>query len=319
VPEVSRLDEVLSRCAAGVLPARVAAMHVLMEAESPEAAQTAVRRARKASGAPGAGHLHDLESLLDEHPQAWAMVRAILATVQHRPAAADSVAGWAGLFDAAVRISPEASVALYSLGSRRLLAGATLEVVAALSSWGLTGLDRTVLDIGCGIGRLEAALSPLSASVIGIDISPGMIAQARTRCAGLPNVRLLLGNGHDLSGIADDSIDLTVLVDTVPYLLLSEGEVAERCFAEIFRVSRTGGDVVILNFSYRGDMAADCLDLERLARSRGLSLVRTAERPCASWDAPAFHLTKSGPLPPVSNETQVTILQTGSGARDSIV
>ena len=314
MPDMSRLEEVLSRCASGALPARVAAMHVLMEAESPEAAQTALLRAREASGASGAGHLHDLECLLAQHPQAWAMVRAILATVSHRPAAGDSVARWAGLFDAAVRISPEASVALYSLGSRRLLDAATLEVVAALSSWGLIGLDRTVLDIGCGIGRLEAALSPLSAAAIGIDISPGMIAQARARCAGFPNVRLLLGSGHDLAGIADDSIDLTVLVDTVPYLLLSEGEIAERYFAEILRVSRTGGDVVILNFSYRDDVAADRGDLERMAQARGLSLVRTAERPCASWDAPAFHLKKGGLFPPVSNETQVTILRTGSGA-----
>ena len=293
--DTSRLDEVLCRCAAGVLPARVAAMHLLMEADSPEAARSAVLRARATRGASGPGSLHDLESLLAEHPQAWAMVRAILAKVQHRPAAGDSVARWAGLFDAAVRISPEASVALYSLGSPRLLAAATLEIVAALSSWGLLGADRTVLDIGCGIGRLEAALSPLSAAVIGIDISSGMIAQARARCAGFTNVHLLLGSGHDLAGIADGSIDLTVMIDTVPYLLLSEGELAGRYFTEISRVLRPGGDVVILNFSYRGDVAADRADLERLGRPRGLLLARQVERPCASWDAPSFHLIKSAP------------------------
>lgn len=295
MPERSRLDEVLSQCAAGELPARVAAMHLLMEAESPEAARRAVLRARAAGGA---GHLHELESLLADHPQAWAMVRAILAKVQHRPSACDSVTRWAGLFDAAVRISPEGSVALYSLGSPLLLAAATLEVVAALSQWGLLGLDRTVLDIGCGIGRLEAALSPLSAAVIGVDISPGMIAEARTRCAGFPNVRLLLGSGHDLAGIADRSVDLVMLIDTFPYLLLSEGELAGRYLAEISRVLRPGGDVVILNFSYRDDLAADRIELERLTRPLGFSLARAGERPCASWDAPAFHLIKSASIPP---------------------
>lgn len=64
MPDMSRLEEVLSRCATGGLPARVAAMHVLMEAESPEAAQAALLRARGASGASGAGRLHDLERLL---------------------------------------------------------------------------------------------------------------------------------------------------------------------------------------------------------------------------------------------------------------
>lgn len=294
MPDTSRLDDVLSRCAAGVLPTRVAAMHLLMEAESQEAAQTAVLRALQSSGAPGTQRLHDLEDLVAGHPQAWTTVRAILTSVQHSRAAGDSVARWAGLFDAAVRISPEASVALYSLGSPRLLAAATLEVVSVLSQWGLLGLDRTVLDVGCGIGRLEAALSPLSGAVIGIDISPGMIAQARTRCAGYPNVRVLLGSGHDLAGIAGDSIDLVVLVDTLPYLLLSEGELAGRYFAEIARVLCAGGDVVILNFSYRGDAAADRVDLERLTQPLGLSLARAVARPCASWDAPAFHFVKSG-------------------------
>jgi len=293
MPDTSRLDDVLSRCAAGVMPTRIAAMHLLMEAESPEAAQAAVLRMREASDASGAGRLHDLESLMAGHPQAWAMVHEILARVQHRPAAGDSVARWAGLFDEAVRISPEASVALYSLGSPQLLAAATLEVVALLSQWGLLGLERTVLDIGCGIGRLEAALSPLCAAVIGLDISPGMIVQARTRCAGFPNVRLLLGSGHDLAGIAGGSIDLAVLIDTMPYLLLSEGQLAERHFAEISRVLGADGDLVILNFSYRGDVAADRCDLERLAQPHGLSLARAVDRACVSWDAPAFHLMKN--------------------------
>lgn len=297
MPDTRRLDEVLSRCAAGAVPTRIAAMHLLMEAESAEAARAAVLRKLESIDGPGSGRLHDLESLVAEHPQAWAMVHGILSRVSHRPAAGDSVARWAGLFDAAVHICPEASVALYSLGSPRLLAAATLEVVAALSSRALLGLERTVLDIGCGIGRLEAALSPLSAAVIGIDISPAMIDHARARCAGLPNVRLALASGYDLAGIADDSIDLTLLVDTVPYLLLSEGELVGRYFAEISRVLRPGGDVLILNFSYRDDIAADRADLDRLAARCGLALVEAATQPCDSWDAAAFRLVKRGAFP----------------------
>lgn len=293
MPDPRRLDEVLARCAAGAMPARVAAMHLLMEADSPEAAQEAMLRVRAASGASGAGRLHDLESLIAEHPRAWTTVRAILASVQHRPVTGDSIARWAGLFDAAVRISPEASVALYSLGSPRLLAAATLEVISVLTQWGLLGLDRTVLDVGCGIGRLETALSPLTAAVIGVDVSSGMIAEARARCAGFPNVRILLGSGHDLAGVADGSVDLTLLVDTVPYLFLSEGELVGRYLAEVSRVSRAGADVVILNFSYRDDVDADRFDLERLAEPLGLSLAGMSEHPCASWDAPAFHLVRS--------------------------
>lgn len=228
MPDTTRLDEVLSGCAAGAMPARMAAWHRLMEAQSPEVARAALVRTLKLSAAPGADRL----------------------------------------------------------------SATTLEIVSMLSEWRVLGLDRAVLDVGCGIGRLVAALSSLSAAVIGLDISPGMISQARARCAGFPNVSLRLGSGHDLASIAADSIDLVVLIDTFPYVLLSEGELADRYLAEIGRVLREGGDVAILNFSYRDDVAADCRELERLAAPHGLSLVRVLERPCASWDAPAYHLVK---------------------------
>jgi hypothetical protein len=67
---------------------------------------------------------------------------------------------------------------------------------------------------------------------------------------------------------------------------------------------------MILNFSYRGDVAADRRDLERLAQPLGLSLARVAGRPCPSWDVPAFHLLKCGSCPDSGNETRITLLPT---------
>ena len=65
------------------------------------------------------------------------------------------------LFEGAVAIAQEASVALYSLGSSQILDRATNEIMTRLAEWNLLGLDLTVLDIGCGIGRIELALAPL--------------------------------------------------------------------------------------------------------------------------------------------------------------
>lgn len=174
------------------------------------------------------------------------------------------------------------------------IAASGLDVVPVLSQWGLLGPDRTVLDIGCGIGGLDASLAPLCGAVIGIDISPEAVARARARCASFPNVRVLLGSGHDLAGIAGGSIDLVVLIDTLPDLLLSEGQLAERYFPEISRVLTPGGDVVIVNSSHRDDLTADRVDLERLMRPLDLSLAHVIAPSCASRNAPAFHLVKSG-------------------------
>ena len=48
----------------------------------------------------------------------------------------------------------------------------------------LTGTDAHIIDIGCGVGRDMAWLEEHGATVIGIDLSPGMLAQARSRVQG---------------------------------------------------------------------------------------------------------------------------------------
>lgn len=49
--------------------------------------------------------------------------------------------------------------------------------------------NRT-LDFGCGVGRLTVALAKRSGSVLGVDVSPGMLKQAKINCAHLGNVEL---------------------------------------------------------------------------------------------------------------------------------
>ena len=79
-------------------------------------------------------------------------------------------------------------MAAYSLGDTAVLAAATDEIVAWLVAMDLIGPDSDVLDFGCGIGRIAAAVAPRVRSVIGLDLSPGMIAEARRR-PGAGNLR----------------------------------------------------------------------------------------------------------------------------------
>ena len=48
----------------------------------------------------------------------------------------------------------------------------------------LTGAEARIIDIGCGAGRDMAWLEAQGAAVIGIDLSAGMLAQARSRVKG---------------------------------------------------------------------------------------------------------------------------------------
>jgi len=58
--------------------------------------------------------------------------------------------------------------------------------------------DMTVLEIGCGTGRVTRALANLFGAVYGVDISAEMVSQARKGLAGLPNVHIHRNNGRDL-------------------------------------------------------------------------------------------------------------------------
>ncbi|HEX2255504.1 MAG TPA: class I SAM-dependent methyltransferase [Afifellaceae bacterium] len=298
------LAPALIACAAGTLPANVALMRLIGEAAEECAAQRALAAALAACEAAGqqaeTERLRRLEALWRGSPGAWRIVKAVFAEADHDSPAEGgeaAIARWAAVFDRLAKLSPEASVALYSLGRSDLLDAATDELVRLLRSWGLLDRQADVLDLGCGIGRLAAALAGEVGSVIGIDVAPAMIAAARRRCAGLANIRLMQTAGQDLSAFADGSFDLVLAVDVFPYLVQAGMEVAARHVREAARVLKDGGALLIFNFSYRGDLETDGADVSRLARAGGLTVIGAGSRDLSLWDGAAFRLAKPEIVP----------------------
>jgi SAM-dependent methyltransferase len=134
------------------------------------------------------------------------------------------------------------------------LAGYGREALAALpadavrSSFGcgnplaLAGIRAgdTVLDLGSGAGidlLLAAKLAGPTGKVLGVDMTPEMIARARenARVAGLANVEVRQGIIEDLP-VEDSSVDF-VISNCVINLSPEKG----RVFAELRRVLRAGG------------------------------------------------------------------------------
>src|SRR5690348_7910478 len=107
-----RLDSILAECATGTLPPPVAAMRLLMEAKSLGSAEAALARADVELGANP--RIRHVARLVAKHPNAWSTIHTIGAAVRHEPPSEDPVEHWARLFDNAVQVSPEGSVALYS-------------------------------------------------------------------------------------------------------------------------------------------------------------------------------------------------------------
>jgi len=220
--------------------------------------------------------------------QAGAVITA--GVTKPPPGGADAIATVRAQYDRAVAAAPEAAVALYSLGSAEILDQATREIVAQLTEWHLLGNDRDVLDIGCGIGRIEKAIAGKVRRISGIDISAEMIGEAQRRCAGLSNVIFLQTSGCDLSAVDGNAYDLVLAVDCFPYLVAA-GTAAQHA-ADAARLLRPAGHLLILNFSYRGDLAADLRDLNQFADGTGLKIVRCGTRDFALWDGISFLLQR---------------------------
>ncbi len=193
-------------------------------------------------------------------------------------------------FDRAVRRDEPSSVAAHSLGDPEVLAQATVEVVQLLEHIGVLGTDRRALEIGCGIGRILAALASRMAAIHGTDISPRMIETAGRHCAGLPNVSLSVTSGRDLAEFEAASFDLVLAVDSFPYIHHTSRALAALHVREAARVLRPGGDLVILNYSYRDDVNMDRREVVRLCASCGFELLVNGEPSTLRlWDAALFH------------------------------
>lgn len=121
--------------------------------------------------------------------------------------------------------------------------------------------EGTVLEIGCGVGRMLRPLAQRFGLVYGVDVSPEMISRARTRLADLGNVNVWLTDGTSLRPIKSDSVD--VAISYLVFQHIPDASVVEANIADTFRVLRPGG---VFKFQVAG--RPDTVDAEFAERSR---------------------------------------------------
>lgn len=284
-------DQPIKDCLAARISPEVAVARMLLAGVATEGIVAALARHR-----PGAEDARwtAMAQLVDGRDAALDRLAAEVAATgaDHDASGEDGLARIAAFFDRAVAHSPEASVALYSLGDPAILAQATTEIVAWLHASRLLHAEADLLDLGCGIGRIAAALAPVCRTVLGLDVSAGMVAEARRRNAALPNVRFNQTAGRDLDALPGGAFDLVLAVDSFPYMVQAGPDVVGRHVSGAARVLCPGGALAVLNFSYRGDRAADRADAAALAAAHGFALEQDGTAPFGVWDGTAFVLRR---------------------------
>ena len=283
------MNQTLDDCIAGRISPQIAVAHFMFNGNDTAAIQTELAQAEPHP------QLDAIRTLLLTHTT---QIDALTAHIgihggDHDASGAtpeEGIARIADFFDRAVAASPEASVALYSLGDPLILAAATAEIVEWLEMSDLLAPEADVLDLGCGIGRVAGALSSRCRSVFGLDVSPGMVAEARRRHADqptrrFPNLRFEVTAGQNLAFLDPESFDLILAIDSFPYLV--QAGIVPAHLADAARILRPRGALVVLNLSYETD-EWDEAQAPLWAADAGLTLTGSDRQPFRLWDGSAF-------------------------------
>lgn len=134
------------------------------------------------------------------------------------------------------------------------------ELAAVLAELGLRD-GMSLIDIGCGSGRLAHALAArLQLDYLGVDVTPEVLAYARARCP--PAYRFLLRTDLRLPA-PDAGTDMVCAFSVFTHLLNEETYLY---LEEAARVLRPGG-LLVFSFLEFGDDGEHWADFERTARA----------------------------------------------------
>jgi len=141
-----------------------------------------------------------------------------------------------------------------------------------------------VLDIGCGLGRLAARVAADGREVVGVDLSPEMIARARARGEGTPGLRFECGDFFDLDP-QDGGYDCVLSAAVLHHMD------ADAAIPHMMRLLAPGGRLILHDLRADAGVADRARAACALAHHALARLVRTGRlrSPKAVRDAWARH------------------------------
>ena len=94
--------------------------------------------------------------------------------------------------------------------------------------------DMTVLEIGCGVGRIVIPMSKFFGKVVGIDVSDEMIELAKEKTSKILNCKFFSNNGSDLSSFSENSFDFCYSI--IVFQHIPEKEIIKNYIHEVYRI-----------------------------------------------------------------------------------
>ncbi len=97
----------------------------------------------------------------------------------------------------------------------------------------------TMLEIGCGVGRMTRAFADAFGEVHGVDVSGEMIRQAREALEDRPNAHVHHGSGGDLEVLGEREFDFAF--SFIVFQHIPDIKAIERYVADVSRLLKPGG------------------------------------------------------------------------------
>lgn len=113
------------------------------------------------------------------------------------------------------------------------------DALLAVCGIGMHG-QETVLEIGCGVGRMTRRLSQLAGRVVAVDVSPEMLRRCEENMQGRGNVEFVLVPGDgSMPSVPDASVDAVFSYITLQHVPTRRAQLAY--LKESARVLKPGG------------------------------------------------------------------------------
>ena len=138
--------------------------------------------------------------------------------------------------------------------------GHVLGAMRRLAPWD----GRTLVDLGCGTGFWLAGYARDAARVVGIEPDPVLRARAAARVQDVPGAEVRAGSAERLP-LPDRSVDVVharfayFLSPGIVRGLQAAGAPGDAGLAEVMRVLRPGGSLIVVDNDYRWGEFADLL------------------------------------------------------------
>ena len=114
------------------------------------------------------------------------------------------------------------------------------------------GPGARVLEVGAGTGRYSVALAKEGMNVTAVELVESNLKVLKENGRGIGNLRSFRGDATDLSGFADQSFDVTLVLG--PLYHLFEKEDVHKAIDEAIRVTRKNGVILFAFISVFGIM-----------------------------------------------------------------